>query len=75
MMVHSAFGIVHNCAKLVENMVILRSYGFVEAAQPYTDTSSNTREVVLMAAMAISYVMEENQASVARLNEGKRLKV
>ena len=70
MTVYTALGIVHNCAKLDENKVLLRKCQFVEAAQPYTDTDKNSRELVMNAVMAISYVMEENQARIARINIG-----
>ena len=68
--VHTALGIVHNCAQVEANCVLLRKYGFVEGAQPYTDISSNSQTIVMNAAMAISYVMEENEGSMARLDKG-----
>ena len=45
-----------------ENCVLLRKYRFVEAAQPYTVISSNPQKICMVAVMAISYVMEENEA-------------
>jgi len=70
MLVSTAFGIIHNCAKLPANAAILQSCDLVGAAGSYTDMKHNAREIVLEAAMAISAVMEENQAHVARLSEG-----
>ena len=66
----SALNIIHNCAKAEENCVLLRKYRFVEAAQQYTEISCNPRKVVLAAVMAISYVREENEASMVSLERG-----
>ena len=67
----TAFGIVHNCAKAKPNQVILRKLRFIELAHPYTNTSQNASEIVISAVLAMSYVMEENETSLARLHNGK----
>jgi hypothetical protein len=61
--VNYALGIAHNCAKTPENRALLRSYGFVAAARPYTDIDRNDELFVFRAVIAISHVMEENEAS------------
>ena len=72
MRVYTALGIIHNCAKVDENKMLLRKCRFIEAAHPYTDTDNTAGELVINAVMAISYVMEENEASIARINQRKK---
>ena len=71
MMVYTSFGIIHNCAKLEDNCKLLRKYHFLQAAKPYLVMKGNSTEVVLTAVLAVSYVMEENEAHIARLTDSK----
>ena len=69
-MVDVTLGLIHNCAKADVNGKLLRSYNFVEAVQPYTDPGCNSEDIVVVAVVAISYVIEENEASFVRINQG-----
>ena len=70
MIVNTSFGIIHNCAKERGNQVILRKLNFIELAHKYTNTETNPGDIVMNAVMSMSYVMEENEASLARLQKG-----
>ena len=68
--VNTTLGILHNCAKMKVNCALLRGYGFIEVAEPYTDISHNIEEIALRAVVTISYMMEENETSIARISHG-----
>lgn len=61
MVVYTAFGILHNCAKATENKPIYQRHNFVEEAKEYTDASKNHSEIVMNALFAMSYVFEDDE--------------
>ena len=69
-MIANAILMIHAAAKVPENIEILQQLRFVDAAKPCTDSSRFKEDFVIAAVMAMSYVMEENEASLARLSKG-----
>ena len=70
-MAYASFGVINSCATLEENGKLLRKYHFLQTARPYLVLSGNSRDTVLMAVYAISEVIEENEAHLARLSQSK----
>ena len=62
--------VLHNCVKAPENVAIARPLRLVEIVQHCIDSHKYKEHFVIVAVMTMSYIMEENEASLAKMAPG-----
>lgn len=67
-LVLSAFGVLHNCAKVDENKPMYRKLNILQVLLPYT-LPNNDHPVIMRALMTMSYIVEGDTQHLVQANE------